>query len=268
MYHKKLWFATDGRYYDTKYGSPIAYARLFDLLGNTGKKGFDGQRILDIGYGTIGHLRMLATMRAEAVGLDVDSMLTAIYSEPGDTGVIRNPEGEDGRITLVNGRLSDADVMKQVFAAGGIGGERATASNGYDLIISKNTLKRGYIHPPENVQVDKRMLVDLGLRDDAFLRALYEALKPGGHFMIYNICPKQNDYQNGEQYIPWADGLSPFTVEQFQAAGFRVVIIDRDDSEVCRKMAGVLGWDQGGAGAMDLQNDLFAHFTLVEKPVE
>ena len=263
----------DDRYYDTKYGSPIAYARAFDLFGKTGMRGFDSLRILDIGYGTIGHLRMLATMRADVTGLDVDSFLTALYSEPGDTGVITNPEGEQGRITLVNGRLSEADVMKQVFAAGGVGvgagggagGGVKPADGGFDLVISKNTLKRGYIHPPENVQVDKRMLVDLGLRDDAFLGALFELLKPGGHLMIYNICPKQNDYEHGEQYVPWADGRSPFSKEQFEKAGFRVVILDRDDSEACVNMAKILGWDQG-EGAMNLKDDLFAHFTLVEKP--
>lgn len=242
----------DDRYYDTKYGSPVAYARAFDLLGKTGLKSFDGLHILDIGYGTIGHLRMLATMRADVTGLDVDSFLTALYSDPSDTGVIRNPEGEDGRITLVNGTLDDDDVKRKV-------------GDGYDLIIAKNTLKRGYIHPPADVKVDPRQLVNLGLDDEAFLRTLFDALKPGGHLMIYNICPKQNDYEHGQPYSPWADGRSPFSREQFEKAGFRVGILDRDDSESCRAMAKILGWDQG-EGAMDLQSDLFAHFTLVEKP--
>jgi hypothetical protein len=176
-----------------------------------------------------------------------------MYSDPSDTGAIATPTGEQGRITLVSGRLSEEAVLAEV-------------GTGYDLIISKNTLKRGYIHPPEKVQVDKRMLIDLGVDDATFLRTLFNVLKPGGFAIIYNICPKQADYQGGgEQYIPWADGRCPFDAELMLKAGFRVCIHDRDDSAAAREMARILGWDQGERG-MDLQNDLFAHFTLLEKP--
>ena len=37
----------------------------------------------------------------------------------------------------------------------------AAVGGGYDLFLSKNTLKRGYIHPAE--KVDPRLLVDLGV---------------------------------------------------------------------------------------------------------
>src|SRR5262245_19596620 len=51
-------------YYDTKYGSALAYCRALDL---TGLEEASGKRILDIGYGTVGHLRLLATLGAEVV---------------------------------------------------------------------------------------------------------------------------------------------------------------------------------------------------------
>ncbi len=253
----------EDRYYDTKYGSPVAYARPFDLLGQAleqrGRRDFAGMKILDFGYGTIGHLRMLASQGADVTGLDVDSFLTALYSDPTDTGVITGNSNthKDGRITLVSGRFNDPKIGEQV------GGD-------YDLIISKNTLKRGYVKPPEGIEVDKRMLIDLGVDDATFLKTLYDALKPGGHLLIYNICPKQNDYQKegGGKYLPMADGLCPWPAKQLEAIGFKPVIIDRDDSEACRRMARILGWDQGdtGGGAMDVENDLFAHYTLLAKP--
>jgi SAM-dependent methyltransferase len=242
------------RYYDTKYGTPMAYARPFDLLGEAGVHDFDNLKILDFGYGTIGHLRMLASSGADVTGLDVDSFLTALYSEPTDTGPIETPTGKPGSITLVDGRFSDAKVKDQ-------------AGSGYDLIISKNTLKRGYIHPPPNVQVDKRVLVDLGVDDETFLRTLFDALKPGGHVLIYNLSPKQADYEHGEKFIPWADGRCPFEKELIEKVGFRTLIYDQDDSKAAREMARSLKWDQG-QGAMDLDSDLFAHFTLLQKPAK
>jgi len=130
---------------------------------------------------------------------------------------------------------------------------------------ASRTLKRGYIHPPADVQIDQRMLIDLGVDDSTFLRTLFDALKPGGFVIIYNICPRQADYANGEQYLPWADGRCPFDAELIMKTGFRLCIHDRDDSEAVRAMAHTLGWDQGEQ-AMDVQNDLFAHFTLLEKP--
>ena len=42
---------------------------------------------------------------------------------------------------------------------------------------------------------------------------------------------------------------------------------DADDSTAARAMGRALGWDQGEHG-MDLENDLFATYTLVQKPSE
>ena len=62
-----------------------------------------------------------------------------------------------------------------------------TVGGGYDLFISKNTLKKGYVHPER--PVEKRRLLNLDVDDEAFVRALHAALKPGGWVMIYNITP-------------------------------------------------------------------------------
>lgn len=249
-------------YYNTRYGTPLAYARAFELLAaqpGLGKtfQNWHGKRILDYGYGTIGHLRLLATCGAHVVGIDTDASLVKLYSDPGDTGTIKgwtpseaSHPTPDGSIRLITGRFPvDPGCTPQ---------ESTGPDGGFDLFISKNTLKNGYIHPAE--PVDKRMLVDLGTSEAEYLKALFAVLKPGGVAMIYNICPAPA--KPGEKYIPWADGRSPFSREQWEAAGFEVVAIDESDNTAMRAMARALGWDKDG---MKLDDDLFVWWTLVRR---
>jgi len=235
-------------YYNTKYGSPLAYVRPLDLLARAGMSDVRGKRILDFGYGTIGHLRLLASLGGDVVGVDVDSLLTAIYSEPADVGIIKGPGGAEGRITLVDGRFPADEASK------------AAVGDGYDLIISKNTLKNGYIHPER--PTDPRKLIDLGVDDETFVRSLYNILKPGGRVQIYNLCPAPAPPD--KEYIPWADGRSPFSRALWESAGFRVLAFDEPDDTAARAMGHALGWDSGPS-PMNLENDLFGLYTLVEK---
>jgi SAM-dependent methyltransferase len=236
-------------YYNTRYGSPLAYARPLEILGQAGVKTVSGRKILDFGYGTVGHLRLLARCGAQAVGVDVDPVLAALYSDPADQGAIPSKSGKSGSIRLIDGRFpAEPTVTKAV-------------GEGYDIILSKNTLKNGYLHPAE--PVDKRMLVDLGVDEATFLRALHTALKPGGKVLIYNLSPAPS--KPGEPYKPWADGRTPFSIAQWEAAGFKVLAFDQTDDVAARKMGLLLGWDNG-AGMANLENDLFSHYTLVEKP--
>jgi SAM-dependent methyltransferase len=236
-------------YYTTKYGSPLAYARLLDLLGQSGVADVSGWKVLDFGYGTVGHLRLLAGLGAEVTGVDVDPMLRALYSAPGDQGPVKNRNGREGRIRLIHGRFP-ADPAVQA----AVGGR-------YDLIISKNTLKRGYVHPER--PVDPRRLLGLGVDDARFVRAFHDALKPGGRVLIYNISPAPSP--PGQPYKNWADGRCPFAREVWEAAGFQAVAFDRDDSEVIRRVAHALEWDQGDS-PIDLKTDLFAQYSVMEKP--
>lgn len=243
---------TEDRYYYTKYGTPVAYARAMDVVGDAGLSSFGGVKVLDIGYGTIGHLRMMASRGANVIGLDVDPFLIALYNQPGDTGTIPTGSGTPGSIQLLNGRVSEEKVRDEL-------------GQGFDLIISKNTLKRGYLHPPAEQNVDKRMLVDLGVDDPTFVKTMFDMLKPGGVMLIYNLSPKQANLEAGEKYIPWADGRCPFDREMLEQTGFTVIEFDQDDSEAARAMGDALGWDDGENG-MDLQHDLFAHYTLLRRP--
>lgn len=227
-------------YYQTRYGSPLAYARAIDLLAQNGLDDFANRRVLDFGYGMCGQLLMMAELNAKVVGVDVDPTLPVIYHDLA---------GGSGRVRVVNGRWpAEDDVRNQV------GGE-------FDVILSKNTLKFGYIHPER--PVDERMTIQLGVDDEMFVRRAFEALRPNGKLMIYNLCPAPAPPD--KPYIPWANGRCPFARETLEKAGFRVIEFDRDDSSAAREMGRRLRWHEPPT-SMNLETDLFAWYTLAEKP--
>jgi hypothetical protein len=241
------------RFYYTKYGSPMAYLRPLDIVAESigGALALRNKRIMDYGYGTIGHLRLMASQNMDVVGVEVDPMLRALYSAPDDQGKVPGVGLDDvpppGHLTLVHGSWpKDPEVAKQV-------------GGGYDIITSKNTLKNGFIHPEK--PVDKRMMVDLGVPDEQFVAKVCEALKPGGYFLIYNICPAQKE---GKDYMPWADGRCPFPREMLEKAGFEVLQYNKDDTATIRQFGAALEWNKGPR-PMDLENDLFAEYTLARK---
>jgi SAM-dependent methyltransferase len=227
------------------YGSPLAYLLPLERLGAAGLGTLRDARVADFGHGGIGQLRLFAALGAQAVGIDVDPLQPVLYSAAADQG----PLGKaGGSVKLIHGRFP-ADP--QVVAA--VGGS-------FDLFLSKNTLKRGYIHPAE--RVDPRMLVNLGADDPAFLKAVASALKPGGWFVIYNLCPAPN--AAGKPYIPWADGRCPFSAEDLAAAGFETLVRDAVDDKAARALGAALGWDKPPDG-MKLNADLFALVTIARK---
>lgn len=243
-------------YYHTFYGSPLAYCRPLDLLceaAGTGAKCFSyKQRLLDFGCGGVIHLRLLASLGMDVVGVDVDPILRAFYREEMDQGSVPGAQfggelGSPGNLRLVFAQWPlDAEAKRKV------GGE-------FDFVVAKNTLKKGFVNPER--PVDDRFRVKLGVKDEEFVGALYAALKPGGMVMIYNLCPAQSK----ETYIPWADGRCPFPRETLEKAGFRVHEFDKDDTLAGRDMARRLEWNKGEDG-MDIENDLFATYTLLQRP--
>lgn len=242
----------DYRYYYTKYGSPLAYARALEILSTRGINDLAGKRVLDFGYGSIGHLRLIASLGADVTGVDPDSYLAAIYAAPSDQGRISSAiRGRDGNLNLAHGLYpKTADIAARV-------------GRGYDVILSKNTLKRGYIKPER--RAPKEQLIELGVSDEAFLSALADALNPGGIVLIYNLAPQQNPAT--KPFLPHADARSPFTREQWTKAGFSVIAFDAADHEFVRHMGRALGWDRNDKGQItqDLNANLFALYTLLEK---
>jgi SAM-dependent methyltransferase len=227
------------------YGSPLAYLLPLERLGGLGFGTLQGKRVADFGHGGIGQLRLFAELGAEAAGVDVDPLQPVLYSQPNDQG----PLGKTGgSVKLVHGPFP---AEPRVVAA--VGG-------GYDLFLSKNTLKLGYIHPAE--KVDPRMLVNIGADDRAFLKAVAATLKPGGWFVIYNLSPAPNPA--GKPYIPWADGRCPFSTEDLAAAGFETLVRDSVDDKAARALGAALGWDKPPDN-MKLADDLFALVTIARK---
>jgi SAM-dependent methyltransferase len=235
----------EGTYQGLFYGSPLAYLLPLERLGAAGFGGLRGKRVADFGHGGIGQLRLFAELGAEAVGIDVDPLQPALYSAAADQG----PVGKaGGSVKLVHGRFpADPRAVK---AVGG----------GYDLFLSKNTLKRGYIHPEQ--KVDPRLLVDLGADDQAFLKAVAKALKPGGWLVIYNLSPSPN--AAGKPYRPMADGRCPFSAGDLAAAGFETLVRDGADDKAARALGAALGWDRPPVN-MKLEGDLFALVTVARK---
>lgn len=248
-------------FYYTRYGSPLAYARAIDLIATEwgsvreGPETFRDKKIVDFGFGGLGQLRMMGNMGAHVTGIEVDPLLEALYADPALQGEVTRPSIMDdvppvGSLQLVFGKWPADEKTKEAVA------QRGT----FDLFISKNTLKRGYITPEK--EVDPRMLVQLGVSNEQFVQDLANVMNPGGLVMIYNICPKQAP--EGEAYKPWADGRCPFTREQLEAAGFDVLKYDEDDTPAMRELGRKLEWDNGPS-AMDLENDLVVWYTLLRK---
>lgn len=110
-------------------------------------------------------------------------------------GVIRGLQGETGRLRLLDGPFpSDPAAVSAV-------------RNGYDLVISKNVLKKEYIHPDR--PASKKQLIELGANDDVALATFFAMLAPGGRRLVYNICPKPTPPDR--LFVPRSDGRSPFS---------------------------------------------------------
>ncbi len=198
-------------YYDGRYGNGLAYWPLVEALARTGVSSLAGLRVLDIGYATILPLRLMACLGARALGIDTDTFPIAMYGEASDTGAIRavkaktNPAALAGSIEVSRGR---------------IGIDWTPEPESLDLILSRNTLKNGYVHP--NAEYAHEPNVRLDLDDRAFLRVVRESLRRGGLCVIYNTF-------DPAEVGPGADGRSPFSREDFASAGFEVLAFDEPD---------------------------------------
>ncbi len=86
-------------YWNTRYGTPVAYARAVDLAVQAGLP--FGARVVDFGCGGLGAPRLLAMCGFTVVGVDVDPLLPALYSEPGDTVKVFAPwpESPPGKLS-------------------------------------------------------------------------------------------------------------------------------------------------------------------------
>jgi hypothetical protein len=238
-----------GFYYNTGFGAPALYARPLDLAAKAApRKPGARPRVLDFGYGMIAQGRMLAASGCDVHGTDVWPVLPAIYSQPGDTGEIAGLAGRSGALTLHHGRWPADPAIA------------AAVGKNFDIFITKNVLKRGYVHPER--PVDPSKLVTLGVDDPAFVRAMHDALTPGGVAIIYNISPAQNPPE--KPFLPHADGRCPFPRELLESTGFEVIAYEADDTPMIHTMWKRLGLVEPETESA-LTGALFAQYTLLRR---
>lgn len=228
-------------YYYAGGDSPAFFARLLDLFGDGETRHLVGRRFLELSYTAIAPLRILAHAGSLAVGVSASPRLRALYSFPGDQGdVPLFGRAELGRVTLVHGQFPSEP-----------GSVQATGS-GYDAVVVKNLLKRGFVHPTDAAPPGTQ--VNLGVSDEEYLDSLFKLLRPGGRLLVYNLCPPPSP--PGQPYKPEADCRNPFSQAKWQGAGFRVRDYDRNDTPVAQSFSQVLG----------LPSEIYATYTLVERP--
>ncbi|HTE06653.1 MAG TPA: hypothetical protein VK824_10685, partial [Planctomycetota bacterium] len=64
-----------------------------------------------------------------------------------------------------------------------------------------------------------------------------------------------------EPWLPWSDGRSPFTREQWEAAGFELLALDTVDHAAARAQGVALGW----GSADEMEHGIFAWYTLARR---
>jgi hypothetical protein len=234
------------RYFDGDVSSPLHYARPLDITGARDGDLRPGSKVLDFGYGSIGHLRLLASLGLDVTGIEVKPELIAYYGEPGDTGAIPGATATDppGRLRVLDGFFPKSAKL------------RDDVGTGYALVLAKNTLKKGYIHPDR--PAPEKWLIHLGVDDATFLKTFHDLLLPQGRMLVYNIfVPIPLD----RPFKPMSDGRSPFTKEQWEAAGFAVESFDQDDTDVIGKVLRATS-DPGDDPELE---DIHALYTLVRR---
>jgi len=234
-------------YYVGSLGSPLFHARLIDIVADGQLAKLAGKRSLDLYAGSIGPLKLMAGAGLDAVGISPSPKLRALYAHVGDQGPVRLP-GRDvsGRVTFLYGNFPADPAV------------RAQVGSGYEFVLAKNVLKRGYIHPTSDVPPES--LINLGLPDADYLRSLLATLRPGGRLLVYNVCPSPSP----AVYDPDSDCRSPWSRADWQAAGFIVRDFERNDTEIARQYATALGFDKPPLSIRI--DDLYAVYSLFEKP--
>lgn len=134
------------------------------------------------------------------------------------------------------------------------------AEGKFDLFVSKNTLKKGYVTP--EVRVDHPTPppahIDLGVTPERFLEAIGETLRPGGYVVIYNLGGKP------DPAMPMTDIRNPWTREEWDAAGFETLVYEASDLPGARGFFEALGWAEPPY-SMDLERGLFASYSIHRK---
>ncbi|MEQ8770784.1 MAG: methyltransferase domain-containing protein [Phycisphaerales bacterium] len=245
----RAYVVTPETYHSTFYGTPIAYLPAIDYAGEAlrgtpddPEPTFEGRRVMDLGYGQMGQLELLAACGAEVVGVEVDPILTLLYADSQSPRAVANPEGADGSV-----RVIECLWPNEASCRDDVGGD-------YDVILARNLLKRGYVKPKE--LIGNYIPVAHGMSDEEALGHFYEALAPGGVVVIYSLGGAPDPDK------PWTDIANPWPEAAWEAVGFEVVHHDLDVSADAGAMFVALGYSEPETVA----DTLFGVCSVYRKP--
>lgn len=238
------------RYYATSYGTPIAYAPMLqhaaEFLATHGTDSFEGMKVLDFGYGQLGQVAMLARCGARVHGVEVDPLVHTLYEVSEAAGEVRSNDGRIGSISLYLGEwFGDEDFRSQT-------------GDGFDLLLFRNVLKKGYVTP--DVPMEGFDPIDVGGSPERGAEIIAAALAPGGIAIVYNLGSGPHVRDDGSYNNP-ADVRDPFGRASWEAAGLEVVVYEADGSALMREAGVAIGW----AETVEELAPLNARYTLVRR---
>ena len=178
-------------------GRAAWYCDLAIVLGACGLKGWQKQRVFELGCGDAEFLSVIHSEGAEGVGVE-KATAPATAFEP--------------TLTIHRGALAqfETDALADVF-------------------VSRNTLKRGFVRPVDGASPR----FSLGSSVLEALTAIADKTREGGLFCIYNVSPTDAALAHEAH----ADGHCPFTRQELAAAGFDVLLHDADATSLTTAVA-------------------------------
>ncbi|MGL5002383.1 MAG: hypothetical protein ACRDAM_05545, partial [Casimicrobium sp.] len=103
-----------------------------------------------------------------------------------------------------------------------------------------------------------KFALDSKARSSEQLRALSEALKPNGLMVVYRIgVGGTRDAKRSPTSIK-----SPFTSDELQEAGFKLLAFEQNDDAAVRQMGQLLRWDRALGVS---EGELVASYTVVRR---
>ena len=241
------------RYYATSYGTPIAYAPMLqhvaEALAARGADSFAGMKVLDFGYGQLGQMAMLARCGAEVHGVEVDPMVHTLYEVSGAAGQVQSDDGRIGSVHLHMGEWFGDDAL------------RGEVGSGFDLMLFRNVLKKGYVTPDEAMEGFDP--IDVGGSPERGAEIIAGALAPGGLAIIYNLGSGPHVRDDGS-YNNQADVRDPFGQDAWEAAGLEIIAFEADGSALMRETGVAIGW----AATVEELALLNARYTIVRRASE
>jgi SAM-dependent methyltransferase len=212
-------------YYEGRYGLPLAFFTLIDMLPPIGFQSLAGARILEIGFGSVLSLRLMASLGAHVTGTESDRLPLALYAGPADQGPVRTRSSRSG-----GGGGGGAGAVQDgavVIRAAPPMVPLPAPNEAFDLVLSRNTLKRGYVQPAADGPLAHR--VDLGMPAGDLLRRVRDSMRPGGVFVISNWFGRHD-------VGPGADARCPFSPAEFTQAGFEVLSHDAPNDDLALRL--------------------------------